>query len=414
MSRPTPDTSTVAAPRQIEIFAAGTHTQADGTTDAWPVSRLGAIAASYDPAVFEAPIVVGHPKMNAPAYGWVKGLAVEGGKLVGTVEQVNADFAAAVKGGAYKKISASFWLPEARGNPKPGHYYLRHVGFLGGHAPAVHGLKPAEFAADEADVVTFAELPLSRSTASFGAIEPWSLANAFEAVRRLFVTRRESVIAKEGIEAADKEVPSWDLESLANAAAKLREADMPAAVPSFAAPPTPNDAETDPKETSDHGGSDVLTAEQKAALEAEQAQLKADREAHDRRVAEFAAARTAQRRADQEAFVGGLIREGRVLPVEKDALLACFAGFGSDTADFAADSPEAKADAAFRKFLGGLPPRVPLKEVGAGSATAEFAGGGDAMAIAGRILDERKKAADRGESITDAEALARVKKGAVA
>ncbi|OYW21050.1 MAG: hypothetical protein B7Z43_11640, partial [Sphingomonas sp. 12-62-6] len=42
---------------------------------------LAATAAAYDPAKFEAPIVVGHPALDAPAYGWVRGLAFAEGTL---------------------------------------------------------------------------------------------------------------------------------------------------------------------------------------------------------------------------------------------------------------------------------------------------------------------------------------------
>jgi len=404
MSRPATETATT--PRQIEIFAAGTHTAANGETRAWSVDDLGAIAAAYDPATFMAPIVVGHPKMNAPAYGWITGLKVEGRKLVGTVEQVNPEFAAAVKAGAYKKVSASFWPPEAKANPRPGTFQLRHVGFLGGHAPAVHGLKPAEFAEPETDVISFAELPLTASTINFGAIEAWSLAAAFDAVRRLFLNRRESVIAKEGVEAADKEVSNWDLESLANAAAKLREADAPAAAPAFAAPterPTP-------EEPTDHGDADV-NEKDKAALETEQAKLKAEREKLDRERVEFAAAKAGQEKTADETFVAGLVREGKVLPAETADIALAFAGFGGGTYDFAADSPEAKGKAALKKVLSGLGPRVPLKEAGAPGAhdALDHAGAGDDVARALARIRTDAKAAGEGD-IDSAEAARRYRR----
>ncbi len=50
-----------------------------------------------------------------------------------------------VKAGRFKSRSASFYHPDNPNNPKPGVYYLRHVGFLGAQPPAVKGLKAVEF-----------------------------------------------------------------------------------------------------------------------------------------------------------------------------------------------------------------------------------------------------------------------------
>ncbi len=415
MTTAAPQTTPDSTPRRIEIFAAGTHTAANGQTRAWSAAELEAIAEGYDPATFMAPIVVGHPKTNDPAFGWITGLAVEDGKLVGTVEQVNADFAAAVKAGAYKKVSASFWPPEAKGNPKPGTFQLRHVGFLGAHAPAVHGLKPVEFADPEADVIAFADLPLTRATMNFGAVEPWSIAAGFDAAARMFRSFREWVLAEKGQEAADRVAPNWEIESLSNAAVRLREADAPAAAPaSFAAPapgkpaapPTPSPGT---EKTSDHGGSDV-NAEDIARRDAE---LKAEREKLDRERVEFAARKAEQLRAADTALVDRLVGEGRILPAEKEGLLAAFAGFGGGTYDFAADGPEAKAKAALAKFLAGLAPRVPLGQAGAPGAEEGIdhaaAGAGEDIGRALAKIRAEAKAAGEGE-IDSAEAARRYRR----
>ena len=118
-------------------------------------SDIAATAAAYDPAKHEAPLVIGHPKHDAPAYGWVKSLAASGDGLNAEPHQVDADFAELVASGRYKKISASFYLPDAPNNPVPGVYYLRHVGFLGAQPPAVKGLNPVQFADDGGDCVSF-------------------------------------------------------------------------------------------------------------------------------------------------------------------------------------------------------------------------------------------------------------------
>jgi hypothetical protein len=132
--------------QRIHLFRAGQHTATNGQTITFSAADLAASAAAYKPQTHEAPIVVGHPQTDHPAYGWVAGLVAEGTDLYATPQQVNPVFAEQVKAGAYKKVSASFYPPDHPNNPAPGVYYLRHVGFLGAEPPAVKGLKPTEFA----------------------------------------------------------------------------------------------------------------------------------------------------------------------------------------------------------------------------------------------------------------------------
>lgn len=172
---------------EIEIFAAGNHTSSNGAALAFSTSDLDAIAQSYNPQLFDAPAVVGHPRDNSPAYGWVESVRREGNKLIAKLKQVDADFQEAVKAGRYKKISASFYSPDSSANPNPGSYYLRHVGFLGGMAPAVKGLKSVAFAEGEEGVVEFC------------SGEEMSI----------FRNLREWFIAEHDLETADRIVPSW-------------------------------------------------------------------------------------------------------------------------------------------------------------------------------------------------------------
>lgn len=152
-----PQAATPNAP--IQIFKPGRHTAMGGQVLSFSESDLQATVAAYDPAKHEAPLVVGHPRHDLPAYGWVQALGFSEGGLDATPAQVNTDFADMVAAGAFKKISASFYSPDAANNPVPGVYYLRHVGFLGAQAPAVKGLRQPSFADDETGVVTFGELP---------------------------------------------------------------------------------------------------------------------------------------------------------------------------------------------------------------------------------------------------------------
>lgn len=141
----------------VEIFRPGSFQSMEGTDIVFDDKAVADIAEQYDRDVSDAPAVIGHPITSDPAYGWVKSLSFDRKKkrLVAELDQVDNNFAEAVKAGRYKKISPSFFQPNAPANPKPGHYYLRHVGFLGAAAPAVPGLKPASFAGAAHDAITF-------------------------------------------------------------------------------------------------------------------------------------------------------------------------------------------------------------------------------------------------------------------
>lgn len=139
------------------IFRAGRHRTIGGRTVEFSEAELAAIAAAYDPAVHEAPLVAGHPKTDDPAMGWVSGLKCAGSRLEAEFRQVDPAFAEAVDAGRYKHVSAAFYAPDSPRNPKPGGYYLRHVGVLGAVPPAVKGLGPLTFAEDDTVFLAFGE-----------------------------------------------------------------------------------------------------------------------------------------------------------------------------------------------------------------------------------------------------------------
>ncbi|MFZ1575458.1 MAG: hypothetical protein WAT36_09565, partial [Chromatiaceae bacterium] len=145
-------------PKRLHLFRAGTYTDMHGARVTLSAADVAASAAAYDPALYQAPIVVGHPKDNSPAFGWLSALSASGDDLEGEPVAVDADFAAAVRAGRYKTRSTSFWPPTHPGNPKPGVWYVRHVGFLGGAAPAVHGLRGADLAANDAEGIVTLDL----------------------------------------------------------------------------------------------------------------------------------------------------------------------------------------------------------------------------------------------------------------
>lgn len=142
---------------ELEIFRAGTHIDNAGGKRTFTVDDVRAMATSYDPSMREAPMVKGHPDDTAPAYGWIASLrATDDGRLIARATQWDEGFLKDLKDGRYKKRSASFYPPDHSSNPKPGTWYLRHLGWLGAQQPAVAGLADAAFQAPTNDMVTFA------------------------------------------------------------------------------------------------------------------------------------------------------------------------------------------------------------------------------------------------------------------
>jgi len=130
----------------LHIFKTGCHVNMAGERPCFSAADLERIADAYDPALHRAPLVLGHPKTDDPAYGWVSGLTAAGGNLLAFVEQVSEQLKEWVRAGRYGAISASFYGAQDRGNPRPGGLYLRHVGFLGAASPGVKGLDRPSFA----------------------------------------------------------------------------------------------------------------------------------------------------------------------------------------------------------------------------------------------------------------------------
>jgi hypothetical protein len=126
----------------IEIFRGGQQVDAAGQTHNGD-ALIDKATASYDPAKHQAPVVIGHPSTDAPAYAWVEGLRASVHNGVKTLEakltQVDEGFAKLVADGRFKMRSAAFY-PDGS---------LRHVGFLGAAPPAVKGLKPIAFSEGE-------------------------------------------------------------------------------------------------------------------------------------------------------------------------------------------------------------------------------------------------------------------------
>jgi hypothetical protein len=349
--------------KPIEIFRPGTHTAMSGQTIAFTEADLSATASAYDVALHEAPIVVGHPKDNAPAYGWVTGLALAGTSLAATPGQVDPAFAEMVRKGRFKKVSASFYAPDAPGNPKPGVYYLRHVGFLGAQPPAVKGLKPIAFAASDEGIISFDE----------------DDAMTIGTIASLFRGLRDWMISQVGQEKADTVLPSYSIDNLVASAAQeaLEPDDDPAVLPSYREPPPK------PKDTTMVENTAAPSAAQAAELAAREAALLA-------RETAFAERDAAARAADDAAFLDAQITAGRFLPALRPATLAFMARLdAAEVVEFAEGAKGTERDQ-FRALLGAWPKVVEFREVAGDIAPLPEDADGVAIAAAATAYQERQ------------------------
>lgn len=120
----------------FEIFRTGMWTDASGNTKEWTTADLDTIITNYNPEDKEAPLVIGHPEVDSPAYGRVEGIKRVGEVLFAKGKDVVNEFQDMVKRGLFKKRSIRLTPDGTR---------LLHVGFLGAMAPAVKGLADINF-----------------------------------------------------------------------------------------------------------------------------------------------------------------------------------------------------------------------------------------------------------------------------
>ncbi|WP_321495624.1 hypothetical protein [uncultured Desulfobacter sp.] len=124
------------------IFKAGTHTSSNGQIRDWTTGDLDRLVTNTGE---DAPIVIRHPKDQAQAveFGKIARLRRFGTLLQAQYRDVPEILNAAVKEGLRLAKSVSI---------DPAKMIIRHVGLLGaGQDPAVDGLGPANFTAENGD-----------------------------------------------------------------------------------------------------------------------------------------------------------------------------------------------------------------------------------------------------------------------
>ena len=367
----------------IHIFRPGRHTSMQGATIDFGEGDLIATAKAYDPTRHEAPLVIGHPRADAPAWGWVGGLTADEGGLFATPRQLDPAFAEMVRAGRFKKVSASFYTPDSPHNPVPGVYYLRHVGFLGAQPPAVKGLAPVP--------VNFAEGDTDEGCVSFDFAESPGL---LRWLADLFRGLREYVVEKDGTEMADRAIPSYAVSGLQEMAAAS--AAQAAEIPAFAENLTP------PKEKS------MQKQETPPAENIDFAETKARADELERKVTYLTGIARKERAS---RVVDKALADGRLTPAQSVGLADFMAGLDEEgTFDFAENGGKttSMSPAAFMAaFLERLPKQVDFSEAAAGGEEALDTSSND---IAQRALAYCEEMRAKGVTVSVTDAVAHVSK----
>lgn len=360
----------------MEIFKPGKHVSANGVAIEFTESDLAKSVEAYDPSIHEAPIVVGHPKDNNPAYGWVKGIEFKEGAIFAETQQVDPEFNELVEAGRFKKRSASFYHPENPTNPVPGVYYLRHVGFLGAVPPAIKGLKEVSFS--DGEVGDFVEF-----------VESWETAGLFRRLREFFIEQF-------GADKADTVIPGYLVEQM--------ELDAN------------NSSSEDYNESMESNSMDIETlqtelAESKAKLDEAISKRDDAEQALAQVNTEFAEFKQSKRKEEIEAKANDLIETGKILPADKEKLTSFMESLPVDQSLDFGEGEEAKVAPldAFLGLLAGVKPAVDFGEHGAGDedGKAELS----PNEIAKKAVEFQESQAHKGVHVSTTEAVMAVQTG---
>lgn len=372
----------------IHISKPGKFKSAEGVDIEITPEILAEVAQTYNPAKFEAQLVIGHPRMDAPSFGGVRALSFGGDGLHAEADPTE-DARDLVSRRHFKSVSASFYTPQAPNNPTPGKWHLRHVGLLGATPPAVKGLRALSFAESEEGVLTFGDLPGYAGVTVAGML------------RRL----REWFIADKGQDVADRVLPEWELESLRSMSQRADEKPDPdepqGGTPalSFA---EPGQAATSSQPARQENASMSKTPEQlQADLDAANTQLAALQAAEKKRA-------TDTRHAEHVSFADGLVAAAKWPAGAKDVLVATLDHLAEPegVVSFGEGDASKPLHQALREQLDALPPSVSFGEFAKGGKGAEA---DDASTIAAKAVQYQNEQAAKGVTVNTAEAVAHVR-----
>jgi hypothetical protein len=243
----------------------------------------------------------------------------------------------------------------------PGKWYLRHIGFLGAAAPAVKGLKDVSFADADDGVAEFADLQL----------RSWVM----RSIADLFRGLRERLIETDGVEKADRLIPSYQIDTIRDASNETT------STSSYADSIGIEEIHDEDRNMPDKNAADF------AARETELASQKTQLDARDRALKEREAK---AQRDDAVEFVDGLVTGGKLLPKDKatvvELLLALPAAEPLSFAD-GDTTIEKPAPQLLRELLDGLPQRLDFSEKSGATDADANAGAADFAAPPGTQVD---------------------------
>lgn len=335
MTKRAPNSVTPTSP-WVEAFRAGTHTDMSGTTVTFSEAQISDIADAVNAQVaggYTPPLVVGHPRTDSPRVGSVMGAKAENGILKLKVDELTPEFAEAARKGQYKYTSVALYRDNG----------LRHLGVLGGTAPAVKGLEPICFGEGE-----FAEVDAGKQADQVLMFaQEMSLDMMFaNAITRLFYrlrsfgsllrSQREAMIADKGLEAADKIYPAYlvqDLESIE--------------APDFS------------KASDNDDGSPAAAFSEPASIDAGNAELERLRAENEILRKADTERRATEASAAFATRLDGLVKDGKLLPVQRTKLEALHKELVADGLQFAETDPRLTA---LDGFLDVLPKQLEFGE----------------------------------------------------
>lgn len=361
----------------VPIFRAGKQTDSRGRTQEWTEADLDQIVANHS-ADHPAPHVITHKELYSPfAYAQVEALKREGDTLYAKSRNIEPQFEKLLKEGRLYERSVRL-VKSDKG------WKLGHIAWLGAEPPAVEGLEPVRF--DHAADVDACDFAIDSR-----AVRHVNL------LARMVRNLREFLIAKFDQETADRYVPEWDAEALAEEAARLRaEQDMELRdqhSPTFAAAGGTHDNTT--------GGTTVsfTQADIDAARAAARQEAEAEFAAREQALqAQLAAQARAARQAEFQAFHDELVEAGHA-PAHLVGMTDFMHALAeADAAEFefsAADGAKQKKSLVdwFRDFAKSRAPDVQTGEHKAPAAGAETTA--EFRAPAGYAVDSRSLEIDR-------------------
>jgi hypothetical protein len=387
---------TLPMTKWFPVFATGTHVDSAGNTRTWTEQDIDTIVSLNASRLGEVPAVVGHPKTDDPAFGWLGGLrkAVVDGKtmLFARLKDVVQEFADQVGAGMFKKVSLSLW-EDLR---------LKHIGFLGAVPPAVEGLAPVAFARHEGEarevVMEFVDEagPRTRSI----------LTDVVGVLGKI----RDYVLARDGLDEANQVVSPDLLKWLYTDIDALK--------------PEPSPAQGTAQYNKTAGGSMGLEELQAqvaeltgkvtefsgriTALETENTTLKTENDAL--KSAASTAAKEARRTAAAE-FAQGLVSEGRLLPAQHDTVVGVLEILGAaEPYEFSSERTESPAEA-FKGLLGAYPKQINFEAAATKDKAATPGDNTNTREIVRRATEYRTQQAKAGIEVSYADAVAHVTDG---